>query len=154
MVAALGGPTDFISRAGAMLPQAPVLVDATPETRGFVASIDVRAVGLAVVELGGGRSRAADAIDPAVGLTELAPIGAEVGPDAPLARVHARRRRSGRSGHPAPPRRLSPRRSAAFVWRPGDRTHRRDAVVSVLIADLRLGPEALAGADGGAAAVA
>ena len=52
--------------------------------------IDVRAVGLAVVELGGGRARAADAIDPAVGLTELAPIGAEVGPDAPLARVHAR----------------------------------------------------------------
>jgi thymidine phosphorylase len=43
-----------------------------------------------VVELGGGRSRAADAIDPAVGLTELAPIGAEVGRAAPLARVHAR----------------------------------------------------------------
>jgi thymidine phosphorylase len=51
----------------------------------------VRAVGLAVVELGGGRTRPADAIDPAVGLTELAPIGAEVGPDAPLARVHARK---------------------------------------------------------------
>ena len=67
-----------------------MLIDATPETRGFVTSIDVRAVGLAVVELGGGRSRAADEIDPAVGLTELAPIGAEVGPDAPLARVHAR----------------------------------------------------------------
>ena len=50
----------------------------------------MRAVGLAVVELGGGRSRAADEIDPAVGLTELAPIGAEVGPAAPLARVHAR----------------------------------------------------------------
>ncbi|MBV9910363.1 MAG: thymidine phosphorylase, partial [Hyphomicrobiales bacterium] len=90
MVAALGGPKNFIARAGALLPQAPVLVDATPETRGFVTSIDVRAVGLAVVELGGGRSRAADTIDPAVGLTELAPIGAEVGPDAPLARVHAR----------------------------------------------------------------
>jgi len=90
MVAALGGPKDFIARAGAMLPQAPVLVDAAPETRGFVAGVDVRAVGLAVVELGGGRSRAADAIDPAVGLTDLAPIGAEVGPDRPLARVHAR----------------------------------------------------------------
>jgi thymidine phosphorylase len=50
----------------------------------------VRAVGLAVVELGGGRSRAADEVDPAVGLTELAPIGAEVGPGAPIARVHAR----------------------------------------------------------------
>jgi thymidine phosphorylase len=72
------------------LPQAPVVVDATAETRGFVTGIDVRAVGLAVVELGGGRSRAADSIDPAVGLTELARIGAEVGPGAPLARVHAR----------------------------------------------------------------
>jgi thymidine phosphorylase len=79
-----------MSRAHDLLPRAPILVDAMPETQGFVVGIDVRAVGLTVVELGGGRARAADAIDPAVGLTELAPIGAEVGPDAPLARVHAR----------------------------------------------------------------
>ena len=90
MVAALGGPKDFMSRAHALLPRAPVVVDAPPAAHGFVVGIDVRAVGLAVVELGGGRARAADAIDPAVGLTELAPIGAEVGPNAPLARVHAR----------------------------------------------------------------
>ena len=90
MVAGLGGPKDFVARAHAALPRAPVLVDATPETPGFVAEVDVRAIGLAVVELGGGRSRASDSIDPAVGLTGLAGIGAEVGPDAPLARVHAR----------------------------------------------------------------
>ena len=72
MVAELGGPTNFVSRAHALLPRTPVLVDATPEARGFVEGIDVRAIGLAVVELGGGRARAADAIDPAVGLTELA----------------------------------------------------------------------------------
>src|ERR1700728_2685894 len=36
MVAALGGPKDFISRSEKVLPQAPVLIDATPETRGFV----------------------------------------------------------------------------------------------------------------------
>ena len=90
MVMGLGGPKDFISRAHGVLPRAPILVEATPDTAGFVVAIDVRAVGLAVVELGGGRARAADSIDPAVGLTELAPIGAEVGPDAPLARVHAR----------------------------------------------------------------
>jgi thymidine phosphorylase len=90
MVAGLGGPKDFISRAHAVLPRAPVLVEATPDRPGFVVAIDVRAVGLAVVELGGGRARAADSIDPAVGLTELAPIGAEVGPDLALARVHAR----------------------------------------------------------------
>ena len=91
MVAALGGPKDFLSRAHAMLPRAPILLEAMPEGRGWVVGVDVRAVGLAVVELGGGRARASDAIDPAVGLTDLAPIGAEVGPDAPLARVHARR---------------------------------------------------------------
>jgi thymidine phosphorylase len=90
MVIGLGGPKNFMSRAHALLPRAPFLVEAMPETPGFVVEIDVRLVGLAVVELGGGRARAADAIDPAVGLTELAPIGAEVGPDAPLARVHAR----------------------------------------------------------------
>jgi thymidine phosphorylase len=90
MVAGLGGPTDFITRAEAAVPRAGVVADAIPDRRGVVAAIDVRAVGLAVVELGGGRARASDAIDHSVGLTELAPIGAEVGPDAPLARVHAR----------------------------------------------------------------
>ena len=48
------------------------LVAATPDGAASSTAIDVRAIGLAVVELGGGRARAADAIDPAVGLTELA----------------------------------------------------------------------------------
>jgi thymidine phosphorylase len=65
-------------------------MEAKPDRPGFVVGIDVRAVGLAVVELGGGRAGAHDTIDPAVGLTELAAIGAEVGPDLALARVHAR----------------------------------------------------------------
>ena len=90
MVMGLGGPKEFMSRAHHLLPRAPILVDAMPEAYGFVVGVDVRAIGLTVVGLGGGRARAADAIDPAVGLTELAPIGAEVGPDAPLARLHAR----------------------------------------------------------------
>jgi thymidine phosphorylase len=90
MVMGLGGPKNFISRAHALLPRAPVLVEAMPKSPGYVVEIDLRAVGLAVVELGGGRARAADAIDPAVGLTELASLGAEVGPDRALARVHAR----------------------------------------------------------------
>ena len=90
MVSGLGGPKDFLKHVHAVLPRAPVLVDAMPERRGFVAAIDVRTVGLAVVELGGGRARASDTIDPSVGFTGLAPIGAEVGPDAPLAQIHAR----------------------------------------------------------------
>ncbi len=90
MVAALGGPSDFLARAEAVLPRAGVVAAAAPQRRGVVTAIDVRAIGLAVVELGGGRARASDAIDHSVGLADLAPIGAGVGPDAPLARVHAR----------------------------------------------------------------
>jgi thymidine phosphorylase len=90
MVELLGGPKNFLSRAPALLPAASVVVAAAPERAGFVERIDVRAVGMAVVELGGGRARAADRIDPAVGFTRLAGLGAEVSPSAPLALIHAR----------------------------------------------------------------
>jgi thymidine phosphorylase len=90
MTALLGGPTNFLAKAANLLPAAPVIVPVAPERAGFVERIDVRAVGLAVVELGGGRARAADPIDPAVGFTALAGLGAAVGADAPLALVHAR----------------------------------------------------------------
>ncbi len=90
MVALLGGPKNFLAQSPALLPAAPVVVAAPPDRAGFVERIDVRAVGMAVVELGGGRARAADAIDPAVGFTALAGLGAEVSASAPLALVHAR----------------------------------------------------------------
>ena len=90
MVAALGGPNDFLRRARELLPAAPIVRPVAARRAGFVEAIDARAVGLAVVELGGGRARASDAIDPAVGLTRLAGLGAEVSTEAPLALVHAR----------------------------------------------------------------
>jgi thymidine phosphorylase len=95
MIFALGGPKDFLRRARALLPAAPVELAAAPERAGYVEAIDTRAVGLAVVELGGGRARATDAIDPAVGLTRLAGLGAKVSAEAPLAIVHARDAASG-----------------------------------------------------------
>jgi thymidine phosphorylase len=52
--------------------------------------MDCRAVGLVVTGLGGNRRREDDQIDYGVGLSRVAPIGAEVGPDRPLALVHAR----------------------------------------------------------------
>jgi thymidine phosphorylase len=90
MVALLGGPKDILDRADALLPRAPVILAVKPPRGGFVAEVDVRALGLAVVELGGGRARASDTIDHAVGLTELAGLGLEVDPERPLALVHAR----------------------------------------------------------------
>ena len=90
MVTALGGPEDLVEFPGRHLERADVEVAVTPEHAGRVSAIDTRAVGLAVVTLGGGRTRPQDPIDPAVGLTELAEIGSDVGPDRPLAMVHAR----------------------------------------------------------------
>jgi thymidine phosphorylase len=57
---------------------------------GIISAVDTRAVGVAVVGLGGGRRRAGDAIDHAVGLSQVRGIGGQVGRDQPLAMVHAR----------------------------------------------------------------
>lgn len=60
--------------------------------------MDVRAVGLAVVALGGGRLRETDPIHHAVGFTEVAAPGERVGPgERPLARIHAAGEDSARS---------------------------------------------------------
>jgi thymidine phosphorylase len=61
-----------------------------PAGSGAVAAIDVRAVGIAVVGLGGGRARETDPVDHSVGFTEVAALGEQVGPgERPLAVVHA-----------------------------------------------------------------
>ena len=88
MVAAQGGPRDLLDRPGAHLAEAPVVLAVTVP-QGMVAGIDVAALGHAVVALGGGRVRAGEAIDPRVGLSELAKLGEAVGPDRPVALVHA-----------------------------------------------------------------
>jgi thymidine phosphorylase len=90
MTAALGGPADFMEKPSRYLKPAPVVRAIAPEKPGVVAAIDTRAIGIAVVELGGGRMRAADPIDHSVGFTALAGLGATVGKDAPLAMVHAK----------------------------------------------------------------
>ncbi len=90
MVSALGGPGDLIENPGRHLPAASVKRDIPPAEPGTVARIDTRAVGIAVVTLGGGRTHPDDSVDPAVGLTDLAGLGAEVGPDRPLGIVHAK----------------------------------------------------------------
>jgi thymidine phosphorylase len=90
MVAALGGPADLMERPNKYLAQAPLVRDVPALASGFVEKIDTRQVGLAVVDLGGGRTDPKAAIDPAVGFSALAEIGAAVGPGAPLAIMHAR----------------------------------------------------------------
>jgi thymidine phosphorylase len=90
MVSELGGPADLLEAPDRHLPSAAVTVAAEPAEAGTVSAVDVRAIGLAVVGLGGGRTREDDPVDHSVGLTEIAAPGEEVAPGGrPLAMVHA-----------------------------------------------------------------
>ena len=90
MVGALGGPNDIIERADHYLLPAPVRVSVVAPADGIISEIDTRALGLAVVSLGGGRRRASDVIDFAVGLSDFAALGATVKQGETIATVRAR----------------------------------------------------------------
>jgi len=89
MVAGLGGPRDVLARGETLLPRAPVQRPLPSPRDGVVAAMDTRAIGLAVIALGGGRARGGDTIDPSVGLSDLRAVGAGVARGEPLAIVHA-----------------------------------------------------------------
>ena len=89
MIAAQGGPADFVDRWPDRLPAATVIREVPCPRQGFIQSIDGEALGLAVVRLGGGRQREGDKINPSVGLSDLAGIGEDIGPGDPLCMVHA-----------------------------------------------------------------
>ena len=91
MISAQGGPTKLAESPDQHLEVAPHIVEMLPEHAGIVQSVDVRALGLAIVELGGGRRRASDNIDPAVGLEAIASPGQQVDQHTPLLKIHARK---------------------------------------------------------------
>ncbi len=90
MVARLGGPKNFIRDAEKLLPKAPIIRPVHAQHSGIISSIATRELGIAVIELGGGRRVAADNIDHAVGLSALAGKGTKVDAKTPLAIIHAR----------------------------------------------------------------
>ncbi len=89
MVAALGGPADLLDRPGAYLGAAPVVRPVPAPRAGFIAGMATRDLGVAIVELGGGRRQAGDAIDMRVGFAEVKPVGTAVSAGEPLAMIHA-----------------------------------------------------------------
>lgn len=89
MVAAQGGPRGIASDYGKHLKVAGYNVEVRSDIEGFVSKQDTRAIGMAVVAMGGGRTDPAATIDHAVGLTHIAQIGDKVDSTTPLAFVHA-----------------------------------------------------------------
>jgi thymidine phosphorylase len=90
MVRALGGPADLLGRPGRHLAGAPVRHPVLLPEAGHIRAVDARALGLAVIGLGGGRQSHDEWIDHAVGLTEVKGLGEPAGPREPFAIVHAR----------------------------------------------------------------
>ena len=89
MIHLLGGPSDLLDRPTLHLPRAPVVLAVQPREAGWVVGIDARALGLAVVRLGGGRSAAGAKLDHSVGLDAVKAVGEWVSSDEPLALIHA-----------------------------------------------------------------
>jgi thymidine phosphorylase len=91
MVHALGGPSDILENYEQHLDRAPVVREVFADRDGVVVAHDTRALGIAVMNLGGGRAVESDVIDAAVGLDAVSGPGTAVGPGGrPLAVVHAR----------------------------------------------------------------
>jgi len=89
MVAAQGGPADFTLNWQRHLPSAPVQRAFAATGSGAVSAIDGRALGHAVISLGGGRRVEGDRIDPSVGLSDIVRLGARVNRGDPLCVIHA-----------------------------------------------------------------
>jgi thymidine phosphorylase len=74
-----------------VLPLAPVECPLRARRAGVLAAVDVRQLGLLLVEAGGGRMRPGDAVDFGVSLETKVRLGDEVGEGGELARVYLRR---------------------------------------------------------------
>lgn len=87
-VVAQGGDGAYVDDP-ARFPVAPVQRTVRADRAGWVHAFDAQEVGLAAVDLGGGRHAKTDTIDPAVGVICHAKVGDRVEVAAPLFTVHA-----------------------------------------------------------------
>ncbi|WP_319554882.1 thymidine phosphorylase [uncultured Vibrio sp.] len=90
MVAGLGGPADFVENYDNYLEKAQIIKPVYATETGIISAMDTRAIGMAVVAMGGGRRVATDEIDYAVGFDEFIRLGEVADSDKPLAVIHAR----------------------------------------------------------------
>lgn len=89
IIEAQGGDPKVID-APARLPTAPLQIPYVAVKTAHIASVDPRRIALALLDIGAGRKRAEDSIDPAVGLTHLAKVGQHIRAGETLAVIHAR----------------------------------------------------------------
>ena len=89
MVAAQGGPADFMDRSEVHLTIAPLVRDVIAAEDGYVTAVDTRAIGMGVVAMGGGRRKASDPVDHRVGFDTIIGLGRAVSKGDVIGRVFA-----------------------------------------------------------------
>ncbi|MEO1700441.1 MAG: thymidine phosphorylase [Pseudomonadota bacterium] len=88
MVSALGGPNDFVEKARDYLPKAPIITAIAAPRTGYLSRVNARALGVAVVEMGGGRRLREDEIDHRVGIVDFVPVGTSLQAGDPICFIH------------------------------------------------------------------
>ncbi|HEX9123840.1 MAG TPA: thymidine phosphorylase [Actinomycetota bacterium] len=97
MVEAQGGDPRVVEDPDAVLPRAPVRVPILAARAGYLAAVDAEAIGRASGDLGAGRKKKGDPIDPAVGIVFRPKVGDRLEPREELGTVHARDEASARA---------------------------------------------------------
>ena len=87
IVSLQGGDTGAVD---AGLPLAPKKVPFLASKKGVISAIDGEKIGFALIELGGGRRKTSDKIDPSVGFWFEKDVGAPVKKDEPIAQIYAK----------------------------------------------------------------
>lgn len=89
MVSAQGGDPRVVDDPRGVLPQAPVVRTVIAPAPGFLAAVDAEALGRASGDLGAGRKRKGDPIDPAVGIVFRPKVGDSIEAGQELGTIHA-----------------------------------------------------------------
>jgi pyrimidine-nucleoside phosphorylase len=88
LVEAQGGDVRYVDEPD-RLPQARQIETVTSQQAGYLASVQAAEIGMAVVNLGGGREEKGASIDHSVGVVMHVEVGDEISPEQPLFTVHA-----------------------------------------------------------------
>ena len=90
MISALGGPSDLLEKSHKYLVPMPIIRPIVSNSSGYVSEMDVRAIGLSMINLKAGRTRSSDPIDHGVGLSDIVEIGQWIDKGEALAIAHTR----------------------------------------------------------------
>jgi thymidine phosphorylase len=90
MITAMGGPADLLTNSENRLPKAKIIKNITAPTAGYIGTMNTRAIGMALVEMGGGRVDHNQSLDYSVGFSDIKPKGTKVAEGDVIAIIHAK----------------------------------------------------------------